>query len=67
MVYNAIEVTMSKIIGTAKARYVVPEPTPSYDDEVIDWDCSFDDPPAPKASGRIEVLLRRVEIEPSLA
>ena len=41
------------------------QPSPVYDDEIVDWDCSFDDPPLPKESGRIEVVLRKDEIAPS--
>lgn len=65
MIYNVDEVTMAGSTGVAKARPNPPQPTPIYEDEVIDWDCSFDDPPPPQESGRIEVVLRRVEVEPS--
>ena len=56
---------MAGSTGVSKARLAPTQPTPVYEDEAIDWDCSFDNPPPPKKSGRIEVLLRQVEDEPS--
>jgi hypothetical protein len=65
MTYNVDEVKMASSTGVANARVNPPQPTPVYEDEVIDWDCSFDDPPPPRDSGRIEAVVRRAKVEPS--
>ena len=63
MVYNSTMATLSN--SATRTRLSPLQPTPVYEDEILDWDCSFDNPPPPKASGRIEVILRKAEIEPS--
>ena len=65
MFYNSIGVMMSDSTLTSKARSIDPQPSRVHDDELLDWDCSFDNPPPPKNSGRIEVILRKVDLGPS--
>ena len=41
------------------------QPSPVFEDEILNWDCALEIAPPPARSGRIEVMLRRVEAGPS--
>src|SRR5271165_1090976 len=43
------------------------QPAPVFEDEILDWDCALEVPPPSQRSGRIEVILRKLETEPSPA
>jgi len=61
---------MSEALGTAPAKIKTTsleasQPSPVYDDEILDWDCALEAPPPAQRTGRIEVTLRKAQSTPS--